>query len=61
MIDPDDLDQTIQPTHAVLQTQTARRITQILDAATAEPTRSQIILAIRAYERDVLHQVTWQA
>ena len=43
----------------LLQLQSARRILQVLAAATADPTRSQITVAMRIYERDVLQDVTW--
>jgi uncharacterized protein (UPF0332 family) len=39
--------------------QAAAWIIQTLDAASAEPTRTQITDAMRIYERDVLHDVTW--
>ncbi len=34
-------------------------IIQALDAAAVEPTRTQITDAMKVYERDVLHDVTW--
>ena len=34
-------------------------IIQALDAAALEPVRTQITDAIKVYERDVLHDVTW--
>lgn len=39
--------------------QAAARIVQFLEAAALEPTRSQIRDAMKIYERDVLHDVTW--
>ena len=54
-----EVEQTLTHSHALLQVQSARRILQILDAATAEPTRTQITNAMRAYERDVLKELTW--
>jgi len=38
----------------------AELIINALDAAAVEPVRSQIIAAMRDYERDVLQDVTWQ-
>jgi uncharacterized protein (UPF0332 family) len=37
----------------------ARKIIQALALATTEPTRTQVRDGIIAYERNVLHQVTW--
>jgi hypothetical protein len=34
-------------------------IIQMLDAARMEPTRTAITDAMKIYERDVLHDVTW--
>jgi uncharacterized protein (UPF0332 family) len=44
---------------AVLQSQLAGQIIQALDAASIEPTRTQITDAMKVYERDVLKDVTW--
>jgi uncharacterized protein (UPF0332 family) len=41
------------------QVQIAQDVIQIVDAAVLEPTRTQITAAMRIYERDVLHEVTW--
>lgn len=38
----------------------ARDIIETLDAAFAEPFRTQITEAIKTYERDVLKEVTWK-
>ncbi|HJT76643.1 MAG TPA: HEPN domain-containing protein [Gemmataceae bacterium] len=37
----------------------AEQIIQALDAAAVEPVRTQITDAMKVYERDVLHDVTW--
>jgi hypothetical protein len=37
----------------------ADRIIRLLDAARQEPTRTQITDAMKAYERDVLKDITW--
>jgi hypothetical protein len=37
----------------------AAQIISSLDAARSEPTRTQILEAMKIYERDVLHDVTW--
>ncbi|HXG09006.1 MAG TPA: HEPN domain-containing protein [Gemmataceae bacterium] len=56
-----DYDIAVPLLHATAagQVQIAERIIQLLDAATVEPTRSQITNAMIVYERDVLHDVTW--
>jgi len=38
----------------------AEEIIRALDAAAVEPVRTQITDAMKVYERDVLHDVTWQ-
>ena len=48
-----------QPT-ADGQVRIAEEIIQTIDAAAVEPTRTQITNAMKIYERDVLHDVTWQ-
>lgn len=51
-----------RPLHrAVMQNQlpVAAWVIQILEAAALEPTRTQITDAMKIYERDVLHDVTW--
>jgi uncharacterized protein (UPF0332 family) len=40
--------------------QTAEQIVQALDAAAVEPTRTRILDAMKVYERDGLHDVTWR-
>jgi uncharacterized protein (UPF0332 family) len=48
------------PQHfASSQIRVAELIIQTLDAARLEPTRTQITDAMKIYERDVLHNVTW--
>jgi uncharacterized protein (UPF0332 family) len=37
----------------------AEQVIQALDAAAVEPVRTQITDAMKVYERDVLHDVTW--
>jgi uncharacterized protein (UPF0332 family) len=54
-----DMHFTLTRATAVGQVQIAEQIIQTLDAAAAEPTRSQITSAMIVYERDVLHDVTW--
>jgi hypothetical protein len=39
----------------------AKSIIDVLDKASQEPTRTFIIEAMKAYERDILKEVTWQA
>jgi hypothetical protein len=40
--------------------QAAANVIRVLDAAAIEPTRTQITDAMKVYERDVLHDVTWR-
>jgi uncharacterized protein (UPF0332 family) len=44
---------------AANEVKNAEDIIQALDAAAVEPTRTQITDAMKVYERDVLHDVTW--
>jgi uncharacterized protein (UPF0332 family) len=44
---------------AARHVQTAEVVIQAVDAAGAEPVRTQITDAMKVYERDVLHDVTW--
>ena len=39
--------------------QTAEEIIRVLDAAAQDPPRTQIMDAMKIYERDVLKDVTW--
>jgi len=39
----------------------AEQILRFLDAAAEEPVRSQVTEAMKIYERDVLHEQTWQS
>ncbi len=57
-----DYDETPAPTQAqaAAAVQTAEGIIQALDAASQDPTRTQIRDAMIVYERDVLHDVTWR-
>jgi len=55
-----DVDRTLGHNDAILQVRAARQIAQLLDLVTAEPIRTQVLDGIRAYERDVLKQQTWQ-
>ncbi len=45
---------------AAAAVQLAEGVIQVLDAARQEPTRTRIRDAMIVYERDVLHDVTWQ-
>jgi hypothetical protein len=38
----------------------AEQIVRLLDAARQEPSRTQIIDAMKVFERDVLHEQTWR-
>jgi uncharacterized protein (UPF0332 family) len=57
-----DYDLTVGFTQGFTQgrVQAAEQIIQALDAAALEPTRTQITDAMKIYERDVLHDVTWR-
>jgi uncharacterized protein (UPF0332 family) len=54
-----DLTVTFAQGFAQGRVQAAELIIQALDAAAIEPTRTQITDAMKIYERDVLHDVTW--
>jgi uncharacterized protein (UPF0332 family) len=45
---------------AALHVRLAEKIIQSLDAARQEPLRTQIIDAMKIFERDVLHEQTWR-
>ncbi|HZT80535.1 MAG TPA: HEPN domain-containing protein [Gemmataceae bacterium] len=55
-----DLHRLASQTLAASHVQLAHRIIQALDSAGNEPTRTQITDAIKDYELNVLHQVTWR-
>lgn len=57
-----DYDETPAVLHsqAVAAVRVAEGIIQLLDSAQQEPVRTQIRDAMIVYERDVLHDVTWQ-
>lgn len=55
-----DLQRPIRPSVAVAQAQIAQQIIQALLRAKQEPMCTAIAEAMRIYERDVLHDVTWQ-
>ena len=55
-----DVEQTLAHADALLQVGAAAKIIQILDSVNAEPLRTTVRDAMRAYERDVLHEVTWR-
>jgi uncharacterized protein (UPF0332 family) len=44
---------------AANEVKNAEDIIQALDAAAVEPIRTQITDALKVYERDILHDVTW--
>jgi uncharacterized protein (UPF0332 family) len=56
-----DLQSAIAPAFAQAQVQVAQQVVQTLDAVAADPARRAAITAEMArYERNVLHDVTWQ-
>ncbi len=57
--DYDEIPALTQP-QAVAAVQVAEGIIQVLDAARQEPARTRIRDDRIVYERDVLHDVTWQ-
>jgi uncharacterized protein (UPF0332 family) len=57
--DYDEAPALTQP-QAAAATQLAQNIIQVLDAVRQEPTRTLIRDAMILYERDVLHDITWQ-
>ena len=50
---------TITQAIAAQNVQFANEVIQALDAAAVDPVRTQITDAMKVYERDVLHDVTW--
>jgi hypothetical protein len=54
-----DLARPMGPVVPRLQLPLAAQIIQALDAARMQPTRTTISDAMKIYERDVLHDVTW--
>jgi uncharacterized protein (UPF0332 family) len=54
-----DLHRPVTQGMAALQVRLAEQIIRFLDAARQEPTRTQVTDAMKAYERDVLNEVTW--
>jgi uncharacterized protein (UPF0332 family) len=54
-----DLRRPMRQAVARTQVQAAERIIQVLEAAALDPTRTRTTDAMRVYERDVLHDVTW--
>jgi uncharacterized protein (UPF0332 family) len=57
-----DYDETpvLTQSQAVAAVRLAESIIQVLDAARQEPARTRMRDAMIVYERDVLHDVTWQ-
>ncbi len=51
---------TITQATAADHVRLAVQVVQALDAAAVEPVRPQITTAMRDYERNILHDVTWQ-
>jgi len=54
-----DLKRAMPKAAAQSQLPFAAQIIQVFDAARMEPTRTAITDAMKIYERDVLHDVTW--
>jgi uncharacterized protein (UPF0332 family) len=50
---------TITQAGAIQNVRLAEEVIQTLDAAAREPIRTQVTDAMKIYERDVLHDVTW--
>ena len=57
-----DYDPHVSVSQAIARAQVRRaeEIIQALDAAAIEPVRTQVTDAMKVYERDVLHDVTWR-
>jgi uncharacterized protein (UPF0332 family) len=55
-----DLHKPFSNSQALLTTQNAKHILQLLATARHQPTHTQITDAMKIYERDVLKDVTWQ-
>jgi uncharacterized protein (UPF0332 family) len=56
-----EVDRPMSKDEAAGQVGVAEKIIEYLETAKAEPMRSQIINAMKAYERDVLQDVTWHS
>lgn len=54
-----DLRRALSAAMAQVRVRLAADVVGILDAVRAEPVRSHVMNAIKAYERDVLQDVTW--
>jgi uncharacterized protein (UPF0332 family) len=55
-----DFDRSLDDAKAIVRVQVATDIIQLLDDLAKEPAiRDRVIDAIKAYERDVLREVTW--
>ncbi len=54
-----DLHRPVTAQLAALHVQIAEQIAQSLQDALQEPVRSQVTIAMRSYERDVLKEQTW--
>ena len=55
-----DLHRPVTVQLAALHVRIAEQIVQALEHALQEPARSQVTMAMRIYERDVLKEQTWQ-
>lgn len=55
-----DLHRPVTMQLAALHVRLAEQIVRLLDAARQEPSRTQIIDAMKVFERDVLHEQTWR-
>jgi uncharacterized protein (UPF0332 family) len=54
-----DLHRSITQAAAALHVRTAEQILRFIDTSQQEPIRTQIADAMKAYERDILQEVTW--
>ena len=54
-----DLARPVRSGIAQIHEQLATQIIRVFESAALEPTRTQITDAMKIYERDVLHDVTW--
>jgi len=56
-----DLHVQVTPQLAILHVRLAEQIVWYLDDARQEPVRSQVVDAMKTYERDVLREQTWHS
>lgn len=56
-----EIDATLSQAEAATQVRDANNVVRHLEAASSDPIKTQVMTAIKTYERDVLNEVTWHA